>query len=102
LPAVSSTISSTFRPAIWCPASSRYISNPFTVSRPTWAAPPVSGARKPILIGFFGCAAAGDHTHTEMAATARTAPRTRTLEKARDVRMSIPPLGRSVRRDAGQ
>ena len=51
LPAVSSTISSTLRPPIWLPASPRYISNPFCMSRPIWAAPPVSGARKPILIG---------------------------------------------------
>src|SRR6266851_5841391 len=59
LPAVSSTITSTLRPAIWCPASSMYIAKPFSMSRPIWAAAPVSGARKPILIGLLDWAAAG-------------------------------------------
>ena len=57
-PWVSSMITSTFRPAIWLPISSRYIMKPFDMSLPTAAPPPVICVRKPSLMGPF-CARPG-------------------------------------------
>src|SRR5262245_51059887 len=67
-PWVSSTITSTLRPAIWLPISSKYIWKPLVMSLPTAAAPPVIGARKPTLIGGF-CAQADPATHAVTATT---------------------------------
>ena len=52
-PWLSSTITSTLRPAIVWLFSSSHIAIPFVMSLPIWAAPPDIGAITPILIGPF-------------------------------------------------
>src|SRR5437899_400862 len=59
-PWLSSTITSTLRPAIVPPFSSSHIEIPLVMSLPICAAPPVMAVITPILIGPFG-AGAGDH-----------------------------------------
>jgi hypothetical protein len=61
-PGVSSTISTTFRPAIVEPISSRYIVRPLTMSLAACAAGPVRSVVKPIIDRALltGRAAGGD------------------------------------------
>ena len=77
VPSVSSTMSSSLRPATWRPISSRNSSVPLTMSLPIWAKGPVCGARKPIRIGPPWAAGAGG------AASAATTDRRRTAASAR-------------------
>src|SRR5260370_2362468 len=97
LPAVSSTITSTLRPAIGCPASSMYIAKPFSMSRPIWAAARVSGARKPILIGLLDWAAAGAGARPGAPARRRAMPsRRRAASQGAGMVLSPSRGGRSV------
>src|SRR5919201_2674451 len=86
-PWVSPTISSTLRPAIWPPISSRYNVSPLTMSLAGCAAVPVRSVVKPILIG--ACCAG-------VSATTRRRDATRTLSAAANgfVSMAVPPAGR--------